>query len=179
VDDARVVAEMLAADPVRFADDVSTVRAVLRTGWVQCQPPSLWLVAFAGRPVGFAITAPRSGWSPARVILYGGLRLAVAAALPTIIRRAGARRLPVTVPAWDTELQGLLTVSCGAGTPTGLQGPGTLLLLDPVRLGRRLGLHPARARTPRDLAALTRQWFGRPGAITAPIPLPLIGLRYM
>jgi len=111
--------------------------------------------------------------------MYGGLRLAVAAALPAIIRRAEARRLPITVPAWDLELQSLLTVSCGPGTPTGLQGPGTLLILHPARLGRRLGVRPARARNPGALAALTRKWFGRPGATSAPVPLPLIGFRYM
>lgn len=179
VGDAKAVAEFLSGDPVRFEDDAETVRSVLRTGWVQCQRPSLWLVTFAGRPVGFVLTAPKSGWSSSRVVIYGGLRLAVAATLPEIVRRAGARRLPITVPAWDTELTSLMTATRGKGTPAGLQGPGTLLLLDPPRLCRRLGLPPVHPRGPRALAAVTQRLFGKPGATAAPIPLPLVGLRYM
>ena len=63
--DSKAVADFLAADPVRFADDAATVRSVLRTGWVQCQRPSLWVVTSAGRPVGFVLTVAKGGWSPA------------------------------------------------------------------------------------------------------------------
>jgi len=179
VGDAKAVADFLSEDAVRFLDDAATVRSVLHTGWVQCQPPSLWLVTFAGRAVGFVVTAPKSGWSASRVVMYGGLRLAVAAVLPEVVRRAGVRQLPITVPAWDTELTSLMHATRGNGGSTGLQGPGTLLVLDPPRLCRHLGLPVVRPRGPRACAAFTRQLFGKPGATGAPIPLPLVGLRYM
>jgi hypothetical protein len=151
--DATFIATSLAADPAHFADTPADVRAVLRTGLLQCRTST--------------------------IVLYGGQRLPVAALLPEIVRRAKLGRLSISIPAWDTELISLVVMKHGKGTPAGLQGPGTILILDPARLCRRLGLPPVRARTPRALAALTRKLFGAPGSASAPVPLPLIGVRYM
>jgi len=148
-EDESLIRALHSREPVRFyrcADTWAELHAAWRRGW-----PEAWIVEWCGVPLAYLWVGPL--WRPPRepireVYEYAGSRLAIAEALPGLVRALGLRELVFSFPGWEQELVSLLTERGIQSRPGPL--PGTHRLLDLPGLMRDLAPYLAE-RLPRSI----------------------------
>lgn len=142
-----------AAQPVHCRRAADTYGPLLRDGVAyHARGAAAWIFALDGEPRAYAGVhgGRRGGW----VFDYGGSRTVLLAGLAVVSKRLRLRSLSLQAARWDGELQRLLR-SAGAGPLSWAPVGGTHLLLDPVRMMRRLRGHFAARLGVKAAAALT------------------------
>ncbi len=121
-----------------FAARPADLSPLLKARTAHLRPAVTWLVTYLGAPVACVVLAAgdglgRTGW----VVDYAGSRQALSLALPAILKRAHFGSVEIAVARRDFVFRRLLNGWC-RNRPRYAGIPGTQLLLDPIRLMRRL-----------------------------------------